>query len=125
VRFELYRIACPRVIGDRKQQHRNARPSEESPIPHPRNPARAAGPARHGRQDGHRVTVLDRRLQAAEEPDVLVVEVHVDEPAQPGPSQPGPTPVSTSDELADMVMDVIQHDGPAAPTTTPVPAPPH
>jgi hypothetical protein len=27
--------------------------------------------------------------------------------------------------LADMVMDVIQHGGPAAPTTTPVPAPPH
>jgi hypothetical protein len=26
--------------------------------------------------------------------------------------------------LADMVMDVIQHGGPAAPTTTPVPAPP-
>jgi hypothetical protein len=27
--------------------------------------------------------------------------------------------------LADMVMDAIQHGGPAAPTTTPVPAPPH
>jgi hypothetical protein len=28
--------------------------------------------------------------------------------------------------LADMVMDTIQHGGPAAPTTTtPVPAPPH
>jgi hypothetical protein len=26
--------------------------------------------------------------------------------------------------LADMVMGVIQHGGPAAPTTTPVPAPP-
>jgi hypothetical protein len=25
--------------------------------------------------------------------------------------------------LADMVMDVIQHGGPAAPATTPVPAP--
>jgi hypothetical protein len=24
-----------------------------------------------------------------------------------------------------MVMDAIQHGGPAAPTTTPVPAPPH
>jgi hypothetical protein len=24
-----------------------------------------------------------------------------------------------------MVMDAIQHAGPAAPTTTPVPAPPH
>ena len=37
-----------------------------------------------------------------------------------------PTPTtSSSDELADMVMDAIQHGGPAAPTTTPVPAPPH
>jgi len=44
--------------------------------------------------------------------------------AEPTPS-PAPTPgTSSSDELADMVMDVIQHDGPAAPTTTPVPAPP-
>ena len=40
------------------------------------------------------------------------------------PAPPGPT-TSTSDELADMVMDVIQHGTPAAPTTTPVPAPPH
>ena len=40
-------------------------------------------------------------------------------------TQPGPTTTSKSDELADMVMDVIQHGGPAAPTTTPVPAPPH
>jgi hypothetical protein len=40
------------------------------------------------------------------------------EPTQP----PAPRPVttSTSDELADMVMDVIQNGGPAAPTTTPV-----
>jgi hypothetical protein len=38
---------------------------------------------------------------------------------------PGPAATSTSDELADMVMDVIQHGGPAAPTTNPVPAPPH
>jgi hypothetical protein len=41
------------------------------------------------------------------------------------PPAPGPTTTSTSDELADMVFDVIQHGGPAAPTTTPVPAPPH
>jgi hypothetical protein len=45
--------------------------------------------------------------------------------AQPTqPPVPEPATTSTSDELADMVMDVIQHDGPAAPTTTPVPAPP-
>jgi len=44
--------------------------------------------------------------------------------AEPTPS-PAPGPASTSDELADMVMDVIQHGGPATPTTTPVPAPPH
>jgi hypothetical protein len=44
------------------------------------------------------------------------------EPTQP----PAPVPTtSNSDELADMVMDAIQHGGPAAPTTTPVPAPPH
>ena len=41
------------------------------------------------------------------------------------PSAPGPVTTSTPDELADMVMDVIQHGGPAAPTTTVVPAPPH
>jgi hypothetical protein len=44
------------------------------------------------------------------------------EPTQP--PAPGPATTSTSDDLADMVMDVIQHGGPAAPTTTPVPAPP-
>ena len=44
------------------------------------------------------------------------------EPTQP--PAPGPT-TSNSDELADMVMDAIQHGGPAAQTTTPVPAPPH
>ena len=43
------------------------------------------------------------------------------EPTQP--LAPGPT-TSTSDELADMVMDAIGHGGPVAPTTTPVPAPP-
>lgn len=44
--------------------------------------------------------------------------------ANADPAPPTPT-TSSSDELADMVMDVIQHGGPAAPTTTPVPAPPH
>jgi len=44
--------------------------------------------------------------------------------AEPAPS-PTPSPTtSSSDDLADMVMDAIQHDGPAAPTTTPVPVPP-
>ena len=38
------------------------------------------------------------------------------------PPAPGPASTSTSDELADMVMDAIQH-GAAAPTTTP--EPPH
>ena len=46
-------------------------------------------------------------------------------PANAEPSQPDPTTTSTSDELADMVMDVIQRGDPAAPTTTPVPEPPH
>jgi hypothetical protein len=45
------------------------------------------------------------------------------EPTQP--PAPGPGATSTPDELADMVMDVIQQGGPVAPTTTPVPAPPH
>jgi hypothetical protein len=36
------------------------------------------------------------------------------------PPAPGPATTSTSDELADMVMDAIQHGGPAAPTTTAV-----
>src|ERR1700761_520758 len=44
-----------------------------------RNSARAAG---DGREHGHRVAVLDRGLKAAEEADILVVEVHVDEAAQ-------------------------------------------
>ncbi len=35
----------------------------------------------------------------------------------PAPAQPG----STSDDLADMVMDVIENGTVAAPTTTPVP----
>jgi len=52
---------------------------------------------------------------------VLAVGTANAEPAQPGPPTPG---TSTSDELADMVMDAIEHGGPAAPTTTPVPAPP-
>jgi hypothetical protein len=42
------------------------------------------------------------------------------EPTQP----PAPGPTSTSDELADMVLDAIQHGNPTTPTTTPVPAPP-
>jgi hypothetical protein len=36
----------------------------------------------------------------------------------PRPAQPG----STSDELADMVLDVIENGAIAAPSTTPVPA---
>jgi hypothetical protein len=40
------------------------------------------------------------------------------------PAQPGPTTTSTSDELADMVIDVIESGGVAVPSTTPVPAPP-
>jgi hypothetical protein len=53
---------------------------------------------------------------------VLGIATASAEPTQP--PAPGPT-TSSSDELADMVMDVVQHGEPAAPTTTPVPAPPH
>ena len=48
-------------------------------------------------------------------------------PASAQPVSPPPPvpiqPVSTTDELADMVMDVIEGGGPAVPTTTPLPAP--
>ena len=41
-------------------------------------------------------------------------------PPPPPPTQPGS---STTEELADMVLDAIEHDGPAAPTTTVAPQP--
>jgi len=41
-------------------------------------------------------------------------------PPPPPPPQPGS---STTEELADMVLDAIEHDSPAPPTTTPVPQP--
>jgi hypothetical protein len=37
------------------------------------------------------------------------------------PAQPDPNTTSTTDELTDMVLDVIEHS--AAPATTPAPAP--
>jgi hypothetical protein len=43
--------------------------------------------------------------------------------ANADPAPPTPT-TSSSDDLADMVMDAIQHGGPLAPTTTAVPVPP-
>jgi hypothetical protein len=45
--------------------------------------------------------------------------------AQPIPT-PAPAPVqpgSTTDELADMVLDAIEHDSPLTPTAPPLPAP--
>jgi hypothetical protein len=39
------------------------------------------------------------------------------------PVTPPPGPGSTTDELADMVLDVIEHGSPAAPTTAPLPPP--
>jgi hypothetical protein len=48
----------------------------------------------------------------------VVAAAHAD-PADSGST----TQTSTTDELADMVMDVIQKGAPSAPTTTPVPAP--
>lgn len=42
--------------------------------------------------------------------------------AEPLPVPP-PGPGSSNDELADMVLDAIQHGSPAAPSTTPVPPP--
>jgi hypothetical protein len=52
---------------------------------------------------------------------VLAIGTANAEPTPPPAPAPG---TSSSDELADMVMDVIQHGDPTAPTTTPVPAPP-
>src|SRR4051794_22253910 len=43
---------------------------------------RIASASSDGREDRHRVAVAELGLEAAEEPDVLVVEVDVDEPAQ-------------------------------------------
>jgi hypothetical protein len=43
--------------------------------------------------------------------------------AQPAPPPEPVQPASTTDELADMVMDVIEGGGQAVPTTTPLPAP--
>jgi hypothetical protein len=40
-------------------------------------------------------------------------------PPPPVPVQPG----STTEELADMVLDAIEHDSPFTPTTPPLPAP--
>ena len=41
-------------------------------------------------------------------------------PPPPPPTQPGS---SSTEELADMVLDAIEHDSAAAPSTTPVPQP--
>jgi hypothetical protein len=41
-------------------------------------------------------------------------------PPPPTPTQPGS---STTEELADMVLDAIEHDSTAPPTSTPVPQP--
>lgn len=41
-------------------------------------------------------------------------------PPPPPPTQPGS---SSTEELADMVLDAIEHDSSAGPTATPVPQP--
>ena len=53
---------------------------------------------------------------------VLTIGTASAEPTQT--PAPGPA-TSTSDDLADMVMDVIEHGSADAPTTTAAPAPPH
>ncbi len=40
-------------------------------------------------------------------------------PPPPGPTQPG----STTEDLANMVLDVIEHGSPSIQTTAPLPAP--
>ena len=54
--------------------------------------------------------ILDQALSA-----FAVGSANAQPAPPPGPIQPG----STSDELADMVMDVIEDGDAAAPTTTP------
>jgi hypothetical protein len=55
---------------------------------------------------------------------LIGVSVFAASAADAEPAQPGPTTTSSSDELTDMVLDVVEHGAVTAPTTTPVPAPP-
>jgi hypothetical protein len=48
------------------------------------------------------------------------------QPVPPQPPPPPPVPVqpgSTTEELAEMVLDAIEHDSPLTPTTPPLPVP--
>src|SRR5207342_510337 len=74
--------------------------------PRPLRPAASAPPASNGRQHRYRVAVLHRRLQPAEETHVLIVEVDVDEAAQPGAvhqalAQPAVPGVKIAEELGE------------------------
>src|SRR5690242_5530344 len=60
---------------------------------------RSAAAAGHRGQDGYRVPVLDRRVQAGHEADVLVVQVHVDE---------APQAVSVDQALAQAAVPLVQ-----------------
>src|SRR5690348_5393500 len=74
--------------------------------PRPVRPAASAPPAGHRGQHRHRVAVLHRRLQPAEETHVLVVEVDVDETPQPGAvhqalAQPAVPGVNVAEKLGE------------------------
>src|SRR5512132_1361460 len=63
----------------------------------------------HGREDGDHVAVGQLGVQGAQEPDVLVVDVDVDEAVQGAvagqqrPGDPGVAPVQVADQVADGV----------------------
>src|SRR5215217_5989813 len=81
------------------------------PIASARSSCRTAGsaPAGHGREDGDHVAVVELGVERAQEPDVLVVDVDVDEAVQgavPGEQRPGDprvAPVQVADQVADGV----------------------
>src|SRR5215475_6578427 len=63
-----------------------------------------AGAARHRRQDRHGIAVSDRGPEAADEADVLVVQVYVDEPPQAGGvHEPVTEPVIAAVEISDQL----------------------
>src|SRR5215475_9227296 len=65
-----------------------------------------AGAASDRRQDSHRVAVGDRSRETADEADILVVQVHVDEPAQPRVvHEPLAQPVVTAVEVSEQFLE--------------------
>src|SRR5207253_8834974 len=73
---------------------------------------RLASTAGYGGQDGHVVAVCDLGGQATQEPDVLVVQVHVDEPAKlafldEAPAQPRVPAVQVAEQLVQRLTAAV------------------